>query len=209
MPADGKYPAHGRQPSGDNLFGPRHIYRVRITHEQPDFRLVALSSAGLVPAVTARVPPGGSAAYHRVRSSAHDGFNGDIDADRRGAAAGRDLPAAGPRPRLRETTLVLSAAADAAEWAGEIKIKGTATINGQKVVREARAGGIVWPVQPSQNIADRQPARASPVLAVRGKAPFTLTPSSTRRRSPQGDKATIGEAQPRSGRTSRGRSRSA
>ena len=41
----------------------------------------------------------------------------------------------------------------AAAWTGEIKVKGTATIRGQKVEHEGRPGAILWPVKPQQNFA--------------------------------------------------------
>ena len=97
--------------------------------------------------------------------------------DRRGIAGRRDAvrrrrSAAASARR----TLVLTAAADAAAWTGEIKIKGTAVIKGQPVVREARAGGIVWPsLQPQQAIAAGQPARpqSRPGRARQGAVPLT------------------------------------
>ena len=83
----------------------------------------------------------------------------------RGIAGGSDLSAADARPAAcNQTTLVVSAADNAAAGVSEIKIKGTASINGQPVVREARAGGIVWPLaQPQQPMPDDQPARSRPV----------------------------------------------
>jgi hypothetical protein len=91
----------------------------------------------------------------------------------------------------RKATLILSAAAGAADWAGEVRVKGTATVNGVKVVREARAAGIVWPVQPNQNTPTQSRLESSLWLAVRGKALFTLTPTADKPQFAQGDKGTI------------------
>src|SRR5262249_11780250 len=71
---------------------------------------------------------------------------------------------------VRKLQLVLTGAMDAPAWAGEIKVKGTATIGGKPVVREARPGGIVWQGQPGQNVpmvarlgqAWPRPGRATP-----------------------------------------------
>src|SRR5262249_31361979 len=57
---------------------------------------------------------------------------------------------------------------------GEVKIKGTAIINGKSVVREARAASITWPVQPQQNIATLSRLDRAVVMAVRDKAPYLL-----------------------------------
>src|SRR5690242_6177640 len=43
---------------------------------------------------------------------------------------------------LKQAALVLNAGLGAPDWAGEIKVKGTAVINGQTVVREARPASI-------------------------------------------------------------------
>ena len=50
----------------------------------------------------------------------------------------------------RQGVLVLSAAEGAPLWAGEIRVKGTATIAGEKVEREARAATITWPLPQNQ-----------------------------------------------------------
>jgi hypothetical protein len=85
---------------------------------------------------------------------------------------------------------VLSAGAAAADWTGEIKIKGTATVGGNKVGREVRAGGTIWPVQPNANIPTISRLERSLWLAVRGKAPFTLAPTIDKAQLFPGDKAT-------------------
>ena len=85
----------------------------------------------------------------------------------------------------------LAATPDAAPWTGEIKLKGTATVNGQKVTREARAGCVVWPVQPQQNITAISRPCASLALAVRGKAPFSLRPAIDKPTVAQGDRAVV------------------
>ncbi len=185
-PADGKYELLVASRSGDTLFGPRHTYAVRITRDDPDFRLVALTAGGSQPDVPA-VPAGGQGAYNvLVRRSG--GFSGDVELSVEGLPDGVTCPPQVLGAGVQETTLVLSAAA-AAEWTGEIKIKGTATIKGNKVVQEARAGGIVWPVQPNSNTATVSRLDRSLWLAVRGKAPFTLTPALDKVQVTQGDKA--------------------
>jgi len=58
-------------------------------------------------------------------------------------------------------------------------------------VREARAGGIVWPVQPQQNIPALARLERGVWLAVRDKAPFHVTAAIDKATLVQGDKATV------------------
>src|SRR5262249_13812418 len=92
---------------------------------------------------------------------------------------------------IRQAGLVLSAAPDAPVWTGEIKVKGTAVINGQQVVREARPATVTWQGQPQQNI----PARTRPdrqlFLAARDKAPFQLTATPEKTELVQGAKMNV------------------
>jgi hypothetical protein len=188
-PADGKYQLLVASRAGDTLFGVRHTYAVRITRDDPDFRLVALTAGGSLPDVPA-VPVGGQGAYNvLVRRSG--GFSGDVELSVEGLPPGVTCPPQVLGAGVNETTLAFSAPPDAPEWAGEIKIKGTATINGAKVVQEARAGGILWPVPPNNNIATLSRLERSLWLAVAGKAPFTLTPALDKPQVTQGDKAVV------------------
>jgi hypothetical protein len=77
-------------------------------------------------------------------------------------------------PNQKLANLVLIAAPDAADWAGEIKVRGTATLNDQTLTREARAATIVWPVPPQQGIPALSRLARSICLAVREKGPFVL-----------------------------------
>ncbi len=188
-PADGTYQLLVASRAGDTLYGARHTYAVRITRDEPDFRLVAITTGSALPDVPA-VPVGGQGAYNvLVRRS--PGFNGDIELSAEGLPPGLTCPPQVLAGGVNETTLVFTAAASAADWAGEIKIKGTATVDGVQVVREARAGAIVWPVPPNNNIATLSRLERSVYLAVAGKAPFTLTPTIDKAEVKPGDKATI------------------
>jgi hypothetical protein len=196
VPADGKYQLLVASQVGDTLADPRHLYRLRITPEQPDFRLVLVPPATNRPdAVTVR--PGGDT-YCSVYVWRQDGFKGDVTLTAEGLPPGVTCPpqtiACPPKTavaNLPPAMLVFSAAADAAPWAGEVKVKGTALINGQTVVREARAGSVTWPVQPQQNIPTISRLDRSLMLAVRDKAPFKLAPGVAQLTVIQGEKATV------------------
>src|SRR5262249_48819289 len=81
--------------------------------------------------------------------------------------------------------------ADAPPWTGEVRVRGTAFIKGQPVVREARAGGITWAVQQQQGIPTISRLDRAVVLAVRDRAPFALSATLDKPALPQGEKSTL------------------
>ncbi|MFO0845556.1 MAG: PPC domain-containing protein [Gemmataceae bacterium] len=188
-PADGTYQLLVASRAGDTLFGPRHTYAVRITRDEPDFQLIAVPGEDESPEAP-QVGQGGREAI-TVLVNRSGGMAGDVELTVEGLPAGLTCPPQTLNATVRRTTLVLTAAPTAAAWAGEVRIKGTATVNGQRVVREARPGGIVWPIQPQQNTPTASRLERSLWLAVRDKAPFALTPTIDKPEVVQGDKATI------------------
>ncbi len=188
-PADGKYALMVSSRLADSLAGPRQQYRVRITPDQPDFELVAMAYSNEKPEA-ATLHQGGQQAL-TVFAWRRDGFKGEIALSVEGLPEGVTCPPQTIGYGLKQTTLVLSATDAAAAWTGEIKIKGMAAIGGQKVTREVRAGGIVWPVQPQQNIVPISRVERQLCLAVRDKAPYTLTATIDKASVAQGDKAVV------------------
>jgi hypothetical protein len=189
VPADGKYFLLVGSRLGDTVAGPRHFYRVRIAPEQPDFRLVAMGPGTYRPDA-ALLYQGGQQNFS-VFAIRQDGFVGDIALSIEGLPAGVTATPQTIGGDVRETMFVVSAAATAGPWTGEVTIKGTATIRGQKVVREARPATIVWPVQQGQNIPTISRLDKSLLLAVRPKAPFTAIASIDKATLTQGEKGTI------------------
>lgn len=92
---------------------------------------------------------------------------------------------------LKKANLVVSAAANAPVWTGEIRVRGTGVVNGAKVIREARSASIVWPVQPMQNIPTLTRLDRNLVLAVRDKAPYSLAVSADKTTITHGDKIKV------------------
>jgi hypothetical protein len=174
-PADGTYQLLVASRAGDTLFGARHTYAVRILRDEPDFRLVALSASSESPDAPT-VPAGGHQAF-TVIANRSGGFAGDVELSVEGLPAGVICPRQVLGGSVRKTTLVLTAAPGTAPWAGEVRIKGTAMVNGATLVREARPASIVWPMQPNTNSPALSRLDRAQWLAVRGQAPFTLTPS--------------------------------
>ena len=186
-PADGKFFVKVGSQLADTLAGPRQFYRVRITPDQPDFQLVVTANAGSRPDACTLLQ-GGSQSY-TVFAWRRDGYAGDVALTVEGLPPGVTAAPQTMGGGVRETQLVLTASADAAGWTGEIKVKGAATIKGVPMVREARAGGVVWPSpQPQQAVPLAGRLERSVVLAVRpDKAAWSVTPTIDNAVLTQGD----------------------
>jgi hypothetical protein len=172
VPVDGQYQLLVGSRAADLEAGPRYVYTVRITPEQPDFRLVLMPAVPNLPEACV-VPRGGHGEF-TVYVWRQDGFAGDVELTAEGLPKGVTCPpqVAG-RGDPRNARLVLAAAPDAPEWAGVIRIKGTALIRGRKVEREARAASVTWPSGQNQPPVARLDQQV--VVAVGDEAPYALT----------------------------------
>jgi hypothetical protein len=189
VPADGKYQLLVNCRAADTRAGPRHLYRVRITRDLPDFHLAAMSSETMWPD-SPTLNAGGNQAI-TVHAFRHDGFAGDIELSVEGLPPGVTCPPQTLAAGVQKTTLVFSGAPSLEAFTGEIKVKGTATIKGKKVVRLARTASLVWPLPPQQNIPAIARLDRGLMLAVRGKAPYLIKTSLDKPSVVQGDKATL------------------
>jgi len=189
VPADGKFLLLVKSQDSTQL-GPRNYYQLRISPEQPDFRLVLIAASPFLPEAT--VLPQGSHRELAVYVGRQDGFNGDIALSADGLPPGVTCAPQTVSPGSKSALLVLSATPDAQPWVGEIKIKGTATISGQPVVREARAASVTWPGQAQQaNLPVVARLDRGVVLSVRDKGPFNLSASVEKPMVNQGEKLTV------------------
>ena len=179
--ADGDY--HILVASRDGLVqaGPRHCYQLRITPERPDFRLIAMPAPTVFPPQNILAQPdasvvgqGGNQAI-QLLVWRRDGFNSDITLTARGLPEGITVPSQVLPAGQKIGYLVLNASPEAPAWTGPIQIIGTATVKGEKLVREVRAATITWPTQ--NNIPAVSRLDRALVLAVRDKAPFSLVAS--------------------------------
>jgi len=172
-PEDGKYLVRVSSRESSFRFGPTIAYRLRISPEQPDFRLVAMPESETAPDV-ATIRGDGNEAFD-VYAFRQDDFKGPIALTVEGLPAGVTCP---PNQIIgvgqKRGTLVLSAAANAPAFQGPVTIKGTAIINGQSVVREARPATITWGVAVGQNIPTISRVDRSLMLVVREKSPFRV-----------------------------------
>jgi hypothetical protein len=189
VPADGKYQLLVGSHLADNQAEPHHVYRLRIAKETPDFRLVVMPPDEYRPD-SCVLGQGGNRNYS-VFVDRHDNFKGDVTLTVEGLPTGVTCPPQVVGTNMKKANLVVTAAANAPVWTGEIKVRGTAVINGAKVVREARSASIVWPVQPQQNIATVTRLDRSLVLAVRDKAPYSLAASADKTTITHGDKLKV------------------
>lgn len=174
VPADGKYLILVKNQGSMGSMGPRAVYRVRVTPEQPDFRLILMPP---------RMDPEGNLLFqggnqeYVVYVWRQDGFNAPVTLTAENLPPGLTCKPQIVGSGQRLGSLIVSAADNAAPWTGEIKVQGKASINGQEVVREARSASIVWGIpnlQPNQNVAMLARLDRGVVLAVREKAPFAL-----------------------------------
>jgi hypothetical protein len=187
-PADGTYELLVANRFNYLQAGPRHQYRLRITPETPDFRVVAMPMASLTPDAPV-VRQGG----HQVLSVyvwRQDGFAGNL------TLTGEDLPpGVTVRPQVIPSTqkqafVVVSAAPDAKPWEGALKLVATATVHGKQLVREVRGATMTWPNQ-QVNIPAVSRLDRGVVLAVRERGPFSLAATVDKIVITQGDKLEI------------------
>lgn len=148
-PADGKYLILVGSIDANVSYGPRCSYRLRVTPPVPDYRAVVMARGKELPStVTAR--PDGEVAYdvfiHRT-----GGFTGPVTVSAENLPAGVTAKPALIGTGMKWGTLVLSAAAGAADYTGPISVKATADIAGKPVARDARPATITWGVPNGQN----------------------------------------------------------
>lgn len=189
VPSDGKYLVLVKSLTSEVLAGPRQFYQLRITADMPDFQLVVMPPADHLPDAC-RLPRGGSQCF-TVFALRADDWKGDILVKVDGLPAKMSCPPQTMAGGLRQMPLVVTAAPDAEPWTGTVKVTGEATIDGRKVVHEARYASIAWAVPPLQNIPALTRLDRNLVLAVREEAPFVVSASLDKPVLKQGEKGTV------------------
>jgi hypothetical protein len=180
-PDDGKYRILVRDLYSSSRGDPRFVYRLAIRPEQPDFRLVALSTfPGALPNQqqsliwSPNLRKGGSDQIEVV-AFRRDGFDGEITVTADGLPAGVIAPPVTIGPGRNSAEIVLSAADGAGAAVAPFRIVGKAKIGAAEVTHSARAASIVWAGQPGQFNA-RSRLSGEMVLAVgeAETAPFSV-----------------------------------
>jgi hypothetical protein len=188
-PADGQYQLLLGNHLSTTQADVTHYYKVRITPEKPDFRLVVMPADTYRPD-TCVLGQGGNQDL-MVFVQREDGFKGEVAVTVEGLPPGVTYKPQFIGPSMKVGAIVLNAALDAKPWAGSITIKGSSVINGRKVEREARSASITWPVQPQSGIPTITRLERTLVLAVRDKAPYNLACEVDKFTVLHGDKVTI------------------
>jgi hypothetical protein len=191
VPADGTYLllVSSREADNESGAGPRQLYRVRITPEKPDFRVVLMPPS--VNAPDSCVLRRGATQFFTAFVMRQDNFNEDITLTAEGLPEGVTCPPQTIPAGQRQGVLVLSASDGAPLGAGEFRVKATATCDGQKVEREARAATITWPLPQNQQGPTVSRLDGSLALAVVEQGPFTLTTTMTTATAKPGEKVTV------------------
>jgi hypothetical protein len=172
----------------DTQAGPRHLYRLRIAAEKPDFRLVVLPPATNGP--DAVVLHKGAAQAYSVLVWRQDGFSGEIALTADGLPPGVTCPPQVIGPGVTRAALVVMAAADTPPWTGFFTVKGKAMIDGKPVEVETRPADVTWSVG-QQNVPTVARLSRGLALAVRDAAPFYLTAKAEKTEVNQGEKVTV------------------
>ncbi len=181
VPADGTYKVMVSTREAGVQFGVRDQYVLRIAKENPDFRLAVMPLTPHIPDA-GTVAKGGAACF-TVFVFRFDGFNDAIELSADNLPEGVTCPPQVIGAGQTRGALVLVADKDAADWQGFVTIRAKSG----DLEHTARPFTVTWPViglqpgQPPPNTPmitrmDRGPGMA---LAVRGEAPFTLTPAVT------------------------------
>jgi hypothetical protein len=174
-----------------DLFGrlkssPRHVYRLSLRKESPDFRLVALPQAPpplIKDAKEAQlwIPflRRGETIPIKVLALRRDNFNGEIVLSAEGLPKGVTCSPAVIETNQNSKLLLLTAAANAEGWSGPIRIVGKGKIGDSQILRPARAASITWTVPDYNNEAIPSRLTRDLFLAVSSaeSAPLTVEPA--------------------------------
>jgi hypothetical protein len=191
VPADGKYLLMVSSRDATLRGDPRLVYRISLHHPRPDFRAVLVDALPQNPSTLCLHPHGRQCwdviLYRR------DGFAGPVTLIAEGLPPGVTCAHQQIAAGTNVGTLVLSAADKLADFSGTITVKATATIDGQQVTREVRAGCLVWPNPNEQNRAPgiSRLCRTHALAVRQTQAPYRLTIASERPELPAGGRMPI------------------
>lgn len=173
-PADGNYRLLVRDGHSAVSSDPSLVYRLALRPARPDFRVAfaPMDTSGSI-----LIRKGGRESI-RVVVFRQDGFAGEIKLTAEGLPAGVTAPEMVIGPDCHQAIFSFTAAPDAAESVGEIRLKATATIEGQAVTRLARIS------QPLGRVAFIQPndaGQAVPASKLVDRLPVVISASETER----------------------------
>lgn len=189
-PADGTYYVLVTSTEVYSQFGPRHVYTLTFSPDEPDFRLIAMPVNNQGPE-SVTLGQASHQAYSLMIARLR-GFTGDIT-----VSSEQLLPGVTMKPQVvagnqKQAAFVVSAAPEAPPAAGAIKLLGMAVINGKKVIREVRGATITWGIgQQQQNVPMIARLDRELVLAVRDKASYRVNVDKDTISILQGERLTV------------------
>jgi hypothetical protein len=166
VPADGVYRlfVQDRYRHG----GPRYCYVLRLAKKEHDFYPVAFHETPTDPSCPV-VRQGGSAHYELCLNRRD--WSGPVTIEAEGLPAGVTCPPVHVSPQAQFANVVFTAAADAPEWAGPIRLKAWSLRDGKRIERPVRCSQRRWPIA---NVNTSLEVRQI-CLAVRSTAPYGIT----------------------------------
>ena len=165
-PKDGKYRilVQDRYRNG----GARFLYALSVKPAEPDLFPVAFHETPNEPSCPT-VWRGGSA-FMEVCVNRWAGLQGFVTFEVEGLPAGVTCPPVHVSPQAQFGCLVFTASADAPEWAGPVRVKAHATIDGKRIERDVRCSQRRWAIA---NVNTSRAVREI-CLAVGARAPYAV-----------------------------------
>ena len=162
-------------------------YRLAIRPAKPDFQIIAVSEHDYLDArqsipAAVLMRQGGNYALKLI-APRRDGFDDDITVTASGLPKGITAAPAIISGKSSIGFLILTAAADAAEWAGSIRLNGQASIANKPVTHEARTASAIWSVKDSntERLRSRLTTQIPLAVTAKEKAPSTLAPTENKK----------------------------
>ncbi len=163
VPADGTYRLFVQERYGNG--GARYQYVLRLAKNEQDFYPVVVHETPSDPSCPV-VRQGGSAFYELCLNRRN--FSGPVTVEAEGLPPGVTCPPVHVSPQSQFANVVFTAAADAPEWSGAVRLKARATEGGKRLERPVRCAQRRWPIA---NINTSIEVREI-CLAVRPTAPY-------------------------------------
>jgi hypothetical protein len=147
--------------------GPRYQYVLRLTKVVPDFYPVAFHETPSDP--TCPLVRQGGSAFCEICLNRRD-LSGPVTVEAEGLPTGVRCPPVHVSAQSQFANVVFTAAADAPEWSGPVRLKAWALVDGKKIERDVRCSQRRWPIDNiNTSVAVRQIS-----LAIRSQAPYAL-----------------------------------
>lgn len=153
VPETGTYRVQVRDLFSRFKADPRLVYRLSIRRESPDFRLVATPAAHSPPKKDSKEVTLWSPALRkgqtlpcRVLVFRRDNFSGDIVLNVEGLPPFLTCPPVTVPPGSNSATLLFTAATNATDWAGPIRITGEGKAGDKTLLRDAVGASLTWTI---------------------------------------------------------------